>query len=504
MAHIVIPKKFWQQARIHALVCNFLKNLKRFAYLFCRRFCLKFQYVVNSSFSIFKFLVNLTILLNIVKLKSKESLGGKDKKTERDLLFENKGEIDMETKDMVKELCLGENEQSMYERLRNKAEKEGIYLASIDPLYQAVGNGKIDPKFTVPAINLRTLTYDTAKEIFTVAEKKGIGAFILEIARSEIVYTNQTPFKFSGTILGAAIASGWEGPVFIQGDHYQVNLAKYSQDPNKEIRAIKELISNSINAGFYNIDIDASTTVNLEKLAIEDQQYLNASITAHLTDYIRKIQPRGIQVSVGAEIGEIGGKNSTTDELDAFMKVYNNLVKSSSSISKMSVQTGAVHAGEPLPDGSLAKLDIDFDVLRRLSEVSRDRYHLAGAVQHGASTTPFPSAFIKFVQAGAIEIHLATLFQNIFYDKIPASLRGEMYTWIFDNLASEKKVAQTDEQFIYKIRKKALGPFEKKVLNLPKETRDIISVSIAESIGDMFDVLKVNNTQELILEHNSH
>ncbi|MCK5465902.1 aldolase, partial [Candidatus Parcubacteria bacterium] len=249
----------------------------------------------------------------------------------------------------VLELCLNNDlnaKQALHAEIMEVAKKGGAYPASIDPFYTAVGNGQIKPTFTVPAINLRTLTYDTARNIFSVARKKDVGCFIFEIARSEITYTDQIPLEFSGTIMGAAVTAGWKGPVFIQGDHYQVNLTKYNQNPYKEIGAIKELTFNSVKAGVYNIDTDCSTLVDLKKPATADQQYLNALITAHLTDYVRMIQPRGIQVSVGAEIGEIGGKNSTVEELDAFMTVYKDLVKSSRIISKMSVQTGAVHAGE--------------------------------------------------------------------------------------------------------------------------------------------------------------
>ena len=47
--------------------------------------------------------------------------------------------------------------------------------------------------FTVPAINVRGLSYDTGRSIFRTAIKLKAGAFILEIARSEIGYTEQRP-----------------------------------------------------------------------------------------------------------------------------------------------------------------------------------------------------------------------------------------------------------------------------------------------------------------------
>ena len=40
-----------------------------------------------------------------------------------------------------------------------------VHPASIHDLYMAIGNGKVSG-FTVPAINVRMMTYDTAREIF--------------------------------------------------------------------------------------------------------------------------------------------------------------------------------------------------------------------------------------------------------------------------------------------------------------------------------------------------
>src|SRR5947208_15573105 len=68
----------------------------------------------------------------------------------------------------------------------------GVRPASIHDLYLARGRGEIKG-FTVPAMNVRGMAYDTARAIFRTAIKKKAGAFILEIARSEIAYTDQRP-----------------------------------------------------------------------------------------------------------------------------------------------------------------------------------------------------------------------------------------------------------------------------------------------------------------------
>lgn len=67
------------------------------------------------------------------------------------------------------------------------------------------------------------MTYDVARQIFRVANKHNVGAFIFEIAKSEIGYTFQRPSEYASCVLAAAIKEGYKGPVFIQGDHFQFN-----------------------------------------------------------------------------------------------------------------------------------------------------------------------------------------------------------------------------------------------------------------------------------------
>ena len=112
------------------------------------------------------------------------------------------------------------------------AYKKGIYPSSIHEFYMARGKGEFSG-FTVPAINLRSLTYDLARAIFRVAKKNNSGAFIFEIAKSEMGYTAQPPVEYSAVILAAAIKEGHTGPVFIQGDHFQANAKKYQENPDQ-------------------------------------------------------------------------------------------------------------------------------------------------------------------------------------------------------------------------------------------------------------------------------
>ncbi len=381
------------------------------------------------------------------------------------------------------------------------AQALGIRPASIQDLYLARGRGAVDRVFTVPAINLRMLAYDSARAVFRAARALEAGALIFEIARSEIGYTDQRPAEYATALLAAAVKEGVRGPVFIQGDHFQTSAKKYAAAAENELKAIRDLILEALAAGFYNIDIDTSTLVDLSKPTLAEQQALNYGLCAEFTRFIREHEPKGITVSVGGEIGEVGQKNSTPEDLDAFMAGYRKSVGGLAGISKISVQTGTSHGGVVLPDGTLAKVAIDFEVLRVLSENARKKYGMGGAVQHGASTLP-DSAFHKFVEAGACEVHLATAFQTLIMDHeaTPEALRGEIHDWLRAHAADERKPSDTEAQFLYKARKKAIGPFKKQFWSLPESGRAAIGAGLEKQFRFLFEQLGIAGTAGIVAE----
>src|SRR6266511_2514374 len=376
----------------------------------------------------------------------------------------------------------------------------GVRPASIHELYLARGRGEVPP-FTTPAINVRVLAYDSARAIFRAAKRRDVGAVICEIARSEIGYTEQRPAEYVAVIIAAALREGFMGPLFIQGDHVQVNAKKYAADPEAELGAVRTLIEEELHAGFYNIDVDTSTLVDLSQPTLDAQQRVNYERAAELTQFIRDREPDGVTVSVGAEIGEVGGKNSDVHELKAFMDGYVRALARlgpHAGISKISVQTGTSHGGVVLPDGSIAKVQLDLDALKALSADARSQYGLGGAVQHGASTLP-PDAFGNFPKCEAIEIHLATNFQNIVFDhpKLPADLRRELQEWVKAECKDEWKKGDTEEQFYYKSRKKAIGPFKRRMWDLPADVRAAIAADLERTFAFLFEQLRVTGTRAL-------
>lgn len=381
--------------------------------------------------------------------------------------------------------------------LKELAKTAGAVPSSIHELYEELGRNYLG--FTVPAINIRGLTYDVARAIFRKAVEKNAGAFIFEIARSEIGYTKQRPLEYSAVVLAAAVREGYKGPVFIQGDHFQLVRKNFLSDPSAETNYIKGLIKEAIDAEFYNIDIDSSTLVDLDKPTTKEQQRPNFEKTSELAAYIREIQPEGIDISIGGEIGEIGGKNSNPDELRAYLDGFKDTFRTGKGLSKLSVQTGTSHGGVVLPDGTLAKVKIDFDTLKTLSEIARKEYRLSGAVQHGASTLP-EDAFDMFPKTGTSEVHLATGFQNMIYDSanLPSEIRDEVYAFIKKEYAKEWKEGQTEEQFIYNTRKKGFGPLKNMWWDLSKDIKDRIMKELEEKFEILFEKLKVVNTSEIV------
>ena len=378
----------------------------------------------------------------------------------------------------------------------------GVAPASIHDVYMARGRGEVSG-FTVPAINVRAMTFDTGRALFSAARELNAGAIILEIARSEIGYTDQRPAEYVAVLTAAAIREGWSGPLFVQGDHFQLNAKKYKANADAEMRAVKDIIREGLHAGFYNIDVDTSTLVDLEQDGLDAQQALNYRLSAELTAYIRHYQPTGVTVSVGGEIGEVGTENSTPEELRAYMDGYNRelerVAAGAHGLSKISVQSGTTHGGTVLPDGTIADVAIDFETLRSLSRISRDEYGLSGAVQHGASTLP-NSAFGNFPEIETAEIHLATNFQNIVYDhpQFPAELRERMYEHCRQNFPDERKPSDTEQQFIYKARKKALGAFKRELWEMPDENRAAIRDTLKEQFTFLFRQLRVNDTLDMV------
>jgi hypothetical protein len=388
--------------------------------------------------------------------------------------------------------------------IREAAHASGLIPASIHDLYVARGKD-VWSNATVPAMNLRGWTYQTSRAAFRAARKMQAGLLIFEQALMESVYAAQPPAEYTAAVLAAGMREGHTGPIFLQADHDQINAKQYAADPARETERLSAVIREQIAASFFNIDVDASTVVDLSPPSLVEQQRVNAELTARFTRLVRTLEPAGVTISVGAEIGEVGAHNTTPEELRAFMTTYPKALAAAgggAEITKVSVNSGTYHGGKVLPDGTLAKVPVAFDTLAEISRVGRTEFGLAGAVQHGASTLPM-DFFGKFPESGTVEIHLALGFNNLIFDHpaLPQAVKDEIRAYCFAHHADERKSDQTEAQFIYTTRKKAWAGMKQRFWDLPAGIQETLMGSLEEMFRDMFTRMNVGQTEALVRRH---
>lgn len=416
--------------------------------------------------------------------------------------------------------------------IKNIAIEQGITLSSIYEYYKRKSKDK--SKVTIPAINVRGMAYNTARAIFEAAKKDNITAFILEIAKSEVEYTGQRPAEYATSILAAAIKEGYRGPIFLQGDHFQINAEKYKDNPVEEREKIKKLIREAIEAGFYQIDLDMSTLVDWSKDDYNAQQMSNYKETAFLTAYVRDLEREfgldkfGIVINLGGEIGEIGkgiqGRNSIVEDFRAFMRGYWEELTILSKergyrlegITKIAVQSGTRHGGIRDEKGNVIKdVKVSFNTLAELGKIAREEYGLAGVVQHGASTLD-PRCFVLFTgqlppkgfeiseelltkenakilsENPVAEVHLATAYQDTILDHpvFPKELAERIKKWVLENYPP-KEGEDTGKAYISN-RKNTWGPFKFELWSLSLEIQDALRRTLVRQFSeDVFSNLGV-------------
>jgi hypothetical protein len=98
-------------------------------------------------------------------------------------------------------------------------------------------------------------------------------------------------------------------------------------------------------------------------------------------------------------------------------------------------------------------------------------------------------------------IHLATNFQNILYDRMPRELKERIYRWLDENARDERKPTDSDEQFYYKTRKKALGPFKRELWELPEGVKAELATVYDQTFGFLFEQLQVGGTADVVAKY---
>ncbi len=162
-------------------------------------------------------------------------------------------------------------------------------------------------------------------------------------------------------------------------------------------------------------------------------------------------------------------------------------------VSKVSVATGTSHGGIPLPDGGVAEVKLDFEVLRVLGEVARTygaRRRRPARREHaaGRAVPPFPTV-------ETAEIHLATGFQNA-----STSTRPSRRSCTRDRGLVLRRTRPTSARTARPTPSSSTRPARRRsarssVSLWELDTKDEILASQAAKVGFLFDQLKVTGTR---------
>jgi len=234
-----------------------------------------------------------------------------------------------------------------------------------------------------------------------------------------------------------------------------------------------------------------------------EQQRLNAELTARFTRLVREVEPKGVTISVGAEIGEVGAHNTTPDELRAFMATYPKALAApggGAGITKVSVNSGTLPWWK--------------------SAARRDARQGAGCLRHGWPRSRGSAGRNSACRRRAARRLDAThgllrevpgerhggdppgrsASTNLIFDhpKLPQAVKDEIRAYCFTHHANERKPDQTEAQFIYTTRKKAWAGMKQRFWDLPADIQDTLMGSLEGMFRDMFERMRVGATNDLV------
>lgn len=350
----------------------------------------------------------------------------------------------------------------------------GVRPAPVGPIYRALADDRLEA-LTVPAFNVRGLTFDVATAVYRRAVELDAGGLMFELAPSEAAMGDQSFAQYAALVCAAAATAGYRGPVLLQGDHFEVRAPAGVEET--------ELLARSALAGgFMQLDIDAAGLAVDGPDAIT-RQTPNAVATAALIARLTPVAPAG--TIFGGEVGEIGGANTTPEELEEFIDlVRRHAGAAAAAFGKVSVQTGTRHGGMADASGKPTRMPLDLGLARELANVARAK-GFGGIVQHGASTLQ-PDQFKALPGAGVVEVHLATRLQDIIFDSasFPVPLLEEMRAVALTSDAgpAERGGASggSDGHLFRQKRWSLWGPFKRRLLDLPLVVRERLADEVAD------------------------
>jgi len=329
-------------------------------------------------------------------------------------------------------------------------------------------NALKDKNVIVMAANIRI--QHTLRGIMEAAKEMD-AAMLFEIAKSEVGYTDQQPEEYARFCRQVAREIDFNTPYCIHGDHTTV-----SENTPAAIASAEDLIRKEVEAGFTSFAIDASHNFDLNAKTTRGQLADNIEITIRLAKLIEKLmEAKGktrTDYSLECEVGEIGkidpetGKQelTTVDEAVTFIKaLHENAVYPD----LLAMNNGTIHGNVYDANGNIIPL-LGIDD-KRTREVANAIAPLGVKIaQHGITGTPL-ELMNKLIDAGIVKGNVATNWQNIAIENLPADLVKRMEDWTMEKhgaAVKAKKPNMSDKEIIGKNIKHAIKPFKQEIADI--------------------------------------
>lgn len=381
--------------------------------------------------------------------------------------------------------------------LRSAALAHGIWCDSIHPFYKTLSTGR-KAVMTIPAYNVRGLTYSIVRTIFRTAQKLNAGPFIIEISPHEMSFTQQRADEIGACVLGAALRENYFGPVFIQGDHFKIDAHRSQQEKLTDTNRMQSLISDAIGNGFYNFDIDATHSLTCEHQAGRDALQDHFERVARVCEFIRQAQPQGVTAAMGVEFGSMSRlltqKDLVLREIDmlqsnlAALQVTPGLTKICFHLDSdtNAMDNGLVpHISQSLSQEVLSALSGLSVQLKSMLQIAGLEIHAGSGISH--------SVLDNLPSNGIVEVHLGTQIQDIIFDhpRFPIGLTEEIHSYLETHCSMDLQAQTSRDYFYYTARKKSWGPFKKAICSLDERTKAAILQDIEKEVSLNFELLRV-------------
>ncbi len=370
--------------------------------------------------------------------------------------------------------------------IRQAAAGNAIYPASLKGLYAMAARGQT-PKFTVPAVSLRAMTYAGGRSAFQAAWETGTGALVFNLDGA--AKPAQSPLDYATCLLAAAIREGYEGPLFLEADFLHAQPVTDEAAHGDELERLKELAEEALNEGFFNLEFD---TTRLENLTLPDpteQEQACYLDCAALASFVRQTEPGGVGSAIGIRFNCHGDLEHRVQRLRAFMTGF---------------ETEFTSRAGHVPGISKFNLNIrgeeDLGMAVDFAEVALREYWLPTSVgQEGAA---LPDDLIEaVVDLPFVEVHLGSRLEERIFDHpaFPAQLRQAMQRWI-EACASARQAGQSDEDLRLAMRPLAYEQFKRELWDLPGQTQEAIMADLKADLVEIIRRLRVEDSIHLVID----